>query len=122
MFSNKTAVIGIVEKKKDSGQIKALATKQANATVALPFLRSSIADGTVVHSDESHICTGVKRTFDHEFVNHSKLEYSRAGVHTNTGVLSGAKQDVTAKYPFARPCPYSNSACHAKKRGHSPSH
>src|SRR5665213_3393499 len=40
MFDNKTAVIGIVEKKKDSGQIKAIATKQADATVALPFLRS----------------------------------------------------------------------------------
>ncbi len=93
MFSNKTAVIGIVEKKKDSGQIKALATKQANATVALPFLRSSLSDNTVVHSDESRIYNRVKRTFDHEFVNHSKLEYSRAGVHTNTteGILGTIK-------------------------------
>lgn len=46
MFDNKTAVIGIVEKEKDSGQIKAMTTKQADATVALLFLRSSITAGT----------------------------------------------------------------------------
>ncbi len=57
MFDNKTVVIGIVEKKKDIGQIKALTTKQADATVALPFLHSSVAVGTVVHSDESRIYT-----------------------------------------------------------------
>ena len=105
MFSNKTAVIGIVEKKKDSGQIKALATKQANATVALPFLRSSLTDNTVVHSDESRIYTRVKRTFDHEFVNHSKLEYSRAGVHTNTieGFWGQLKRSIDGTYHCVSP-------------------
>lgn len=105
MFSNKTAVIGIVEKKKDSGQIKALATKQANATVALPFLHSSIAAGTIVHSDESRIYTRVKRTFDHEFVNHSKLEYSRAGVHTNTieGFWGQLKRSINGTYHCVSP-------------------
>lgn len=72
MFDNKTAVIGIVEKKKDAGQAKALVTKQADATVALPYLRSIIAKGTVVHSDERKIYTQVRRQFDHEFENHSK--------------------------------------------------
>lgn len=105
MFSNKTAVIGIVEKKKDSGQIKALATKQANATVALPFLHSSIATGTVVQSDESRIYTRVKRTFDHEFVNHSKLEYVRAGVHTNTieGFWGQLKRSIDGTYHCVSP-------------------
>lgn len=105
MFDNKTAVIGIVEKKKDSGQIKALATKQANATVALPFLQSSIVVGTIVHSDESRIYTRVKRTFDHEFVNHSKLEYSRAGVHTNTieGFWGQLKRSIDGTYHCVSP-------------------
>lgn len=105
MFSNKTAVIGIVEKKKDSGQIKAFATKQANATVALPFLHSSIAAGTIVHSDESRIYTRVKRTFDHEFVNHSKLEYVRAGVHTNTieGFWGQLKRSIDGTYHCVSP-------------------
>lgn len=105
MFDNKTAVIGIVEKKKDSGQIKALATKQADATVALPFLRSSIAVGTVVHSDESRIYTRVRRQFDHEFVNHSKLEYVRAGVHTNTieGFWGQLKRSIDGTYHCVSP-------------------
>ncbi len=105
MFSNKTAVIGIVEKKKDSGQIKALATRQANATVALPFLRSSLADNTIVHSDESRIYTRVKRTFNHEFVNHSKLEYARAGVHTNTieGFWGQLKRSIDGTYHCVSP-------------------
>lgn len=105
MFDNKTAVIGIVEKKKDSGQIKALATKQADATVALPFLRSSIAAGTVVHSDESRIYTRVRRQFDHEFVNHSKLEYVRAGVHANTieGFWGQLKRSIDGTYHCVSP-------------------
>lgn len=105
MFDNKTAVIGIVEKKKDSGQIKAIATKQADATVALPFLRSSIAAGTVVHSDESRIYTRVRRQFDHEFVNHSKLEYVRAGVHTNTieGFWGQLKRSIDGTYHCLSP-------------------
>lgn len=105
MFDNKTAVIGIVEKKKDSGQIKAIATKQADATIALPFLRSSIAAGTVVHSDESRIYTRVRRQFDHEFVNHSKLEYVRAGVHTNTieGFWGQLKRSIDGTYHCVSP-------------------
>lgn len=105
MFDNKTAVIGIVEKKKNSGQIKALATKQADSTVALPFLRSSITTGTVVHSDESRIYTRVRRQFDHEFVNHSKLEYVRAGVHTNTieGFWGQLKRSIDGTYHCVSP-------------------
>ena len=105
LFDNKTAVIGIVEKQKNSGQVKALATKQADATVALPFLRSSIAAGTVVHSDESRIYTRVKRQFDHEFVNHSKLEYVRAGVHTNTieGFWGQLKRSIDGTYHCVSP-------------------
>lgn len=105
MFDNKTAVIGIVEKKKNSGQIKAIATKQADATVALPFLRSSVTIGTVVHSDVSRIYTRVRRQFNHEFVNHSKLEYVRAGVHTNTieGFWGQLKRSIDGTYHCVSP-------------------
>ncbi len=39
-WDNKTAVIGMVEKKKGEGKITAITTKQANPTVALPFIRA----------------------------------------------------------------------------------
>ena len=104
-FDNKTAVIGIAEKKKGFGQAKAIVTKQADATVALTFLRSSLALGSVIHSDESIIYDCVKRTFDHEFVNHSKLEYARAGIHTNTieGFWGQLKHSIDGTYRCVSP-------------------
>ena len=83
-YSNKQAVIGVVEKKKDTGKVRAFATKQADATVAVPFLRESVAPDSVIHTDESRIYNRVKRNFDHQVVNHSELEYVRNGVSTNT--------------------------------------
>ncbi|HEU4967188.1 MAG TPA: IS1595 family transposase, partial [Candidatus Saccharimonadales bacterium] len=73
-YTNKMAVIGAVEAKKGSGRIKAVVTKQADATIALPFLRASLAPGSTLHTDDSRIYNRVKRDFTHEFVNHSKLE------------------------------------------------
>jgi len=99
-FDNKTAVVGIVEKKIHSGHIKAFTTKHADATVMLPFLRSNIAPGSTLQTDESRIYSRVKRDFTHEFVNHSKLEYVRAGVHTNTieGFWGQLKRSLDGTY------------------------
>ena len=83
-WDNKTAVVGIVEKNKKIGRVKAITTKHTDATVALPFLKTNILPGSVLHTDDSRIYSRVKRDFDHAFVNHSKREYVRAGVHTNT--------------------------------------
>ncbi|HEU4966363.1 MAG TPA: IS1595 family transposase, partial [Candidatus Saccharimonadales bacterium] len=73
-YTNKMAVIGVVEAKKGNGRMKAVVTKQADATIALPFLRASLAPGSTLHTDDSRIYNRVKRDFTHEFVNHSKLE------------------------------------------------
>lgn len=54
-WDNKTAVIGMVEKKKGEGKITAITTKQANATVALPFIRAMARQGTEIQTDESRI-------------------------------------------------------------------
>ena len=40
MLDNKTAVIGMTEKQKGIGQVKAIATKRADASVALTFIRA----------------------------------------------------------------------------------
>jgi transposase len=104
-FSNKTAVVGIVEKKKGIGQVKAFATKQADATTTLPFLRSNILPGSTLQTDESRIYSRVKRDFTHEFVNHSKLEYVRSGVHTNTieGFWGQLKRSLDGTYHCVSP-------------------
>lgn len=105
MYDNKTAVVGIVEKKKGTGQVKAFATKHADATVTLPFLRASIKQGSTLHTDDSRIYSRVKRDFTHEFVNHSKLEYVKAGVHTNTieGFWGQLKRSLDGTYHCVSP-------------------
>jgi transposase len=104
-FDNKTAVVGIVEKKKGTGHVKAFATKQADATVTLPFLRANIATGSTLQTDDSRIYSRVKRDFTHEFVNHSKFEYVRAGVHTNTieGFWGQLKRSIDGTYHCVSP-------------------
>ncbi|MGB4966626.1 MAG: IS1595 family transposase [Candidatus Saccharimonadales bacterium] len=104
-FANKTAVVGIVEKKKGVGQVKAFTTKHADATVTLPFLRANIAPGSTLQTDESRIYSRVKRDFTHEFVNHSKLEYVKSGVHTNTieGFWGQLKRSIDGTYHCVSP-------------------
>ena len=104
-FDNKTAVVGIVEKKKGAGRVKAFATKQADATVTLPFLRANIQTGSTLYTDDSRIYSRVKRDFSHEFVNHSKLEYVKSGVHTNTieGFWGQLKRSIDGTYHCVSP-------------------
>jgi transposase-like protein len=103
-FDNKTAVIGIVEKHKE-GHVKALTTKQADATVTLPFIRANVEAGSTLHTDDSRIYSRVKRDFTHEFVNHSKFEYVKAGVHTNTieGFWGQLKRSLDGTYHCVSP-------------------
>lgn len=104
-FANKTAVIGIVERQKQTGQARAIATKQADATVALPFMRAAIKQGGEVHTDESKIYSRVKREYAHQFINHSKGEYAREGITTNTieGFWSQMKRSIDGTYHCVGP-------------------
>ncbi len=104
-FDNKTAVIGMVEKKKYSGQIAAIATKRADATIALPFIRAMAKQGAEIQTDESKIYHRVKREYYHRYVNHSKEEYSKGGVSTNTieGFWSQMKRSIDGTYHCVSP-------------------
>lgn len=105
MLSNKTAVIGMVEKQKATGQVKAIATKRADATVALPFIRAMAKQGSEIQSDESTIYHRVKREYFHRFITHSKEEYSKDGVYTNTieGFWSQMKRSIDGTYHCVSP-------------------
>ena len=105
MLDNKTAVIGMVEKKKDIGQVAAIATKRADASVALPFIRAMAKQGSEIQTDESKIYHRVKREYAHRFVNHSKEEYSKDGISTNTieGFWSQMKRSIDGTYHCVSP-------------------
>lgn len=104
-WDNKTAIIGMVEKKKGEGKITAITTKQANATVALPFIRAMATQGTEIQTDESRIYHRVKREYAHRFINHSKEEYSVNGISTNTieGFWSQMKRSIDGTYHCVSP-------------------
>ena len=101
-YDNKTAVVGIVEK---NGRAKAFTTKHPDATVTIPYLKANIAEGSTLHTDESGIYSRVKRDFTHELINHSKYEYVRAGVTTNTieGFWGQLKRSLDGTYHSVSP-------------------
>jgi transposase-like protein len=99
-YDNKVAVIGIVEKKKKTGRIRTTVTKRADATVALPFIKASLKQNTVVHTDESRIYNRLKRDFIHDTVNRSQKEFVRENVSTQQidGAWSHLKAGLDAIY------------------------
>ncbi len=99
-WKNKSAVVGIVEKKKEVGQIRAFATKHADATNTMPFLKATLNEGAVLHTDESRIYTRAKWLFIHDSVNHSQGEYARGLVSTTTidGFWNLMKRSIKGTY------------------------
>lgn len=99
-FANKHAVVGVVEKKKEVGQIRAFATKAANATNTIPFLRDTLREGAEIHTDESRIYDRAKWYFLHESVNHNQGEYARGTVSTTTidGFWNLMKRSIKGTY------------------------
>lgn len=101
-YRKKTPVVGVVEKK---GRLKAQVVSGANATTIIPYLKANIKPLSFIHTDESRIYKRVKRDFQHSFVTHSKKEFSRKGVHTNTieGFWSQFKRSVNGTYHSISP-------------------
>lgn len=102
-FDNKTLIIGVVEK---GGSAKAVVARGgANTTTAIPFLKATVENRSTIHTDESRIYSRVKRDFAHEFVNHSKHEYVKAGIHTNTieGFWGNMKTTISGTYHCVSP-------------------
>ncbi len=99
-FNNKAAVIGVVEKKKEVGQIRAFAAKRADATNTMPFLRSYLPIGAVLHTDESRIYHRAKLEFIHQYVTHRYGEYARGAVSTTTidGFWNLLKRSIRGTY------------------------
>lgn len=76
-----------------------------NATTAIPFLNAHVETGSKVMSDESRIYNRVKREYTHAFVTHSKEEYVRGEIHTNTieGFWGNMKNSISGTYHCVSP-------------------
>lgn len=83
-FSNKMAIIGMVEKHKGAGQLRTKAVRHADVNNITSFVRKNLKPGSVLHTDESYLYGVVKNEYEHDFVTHSHKEYVRKdGVGTN---------------------------------------
>lgn len=93
---SKKPVLAIIER---GGKMKA-AVAYEDATTVLPFLRDNVDRKTMINSDAFRGYHRVSLSFDHEFVNHAKREYSRQGVNTNTveGFFGQLKRSVNGTY------------------------
>lgn len=103
MYDNKTGVYGVAER---YGSAKAvIAQGGVNASTAIPFLKANVEAGSNVMSDESQIYNRVKQNYTHAYVTHSKDEYVRGNVHTNTieGFWGQMKSSMRGTYHCVSP-------------------
>jgi len=79
--SFKTAVIGMRER---GGRSRAFTVKGVTTTSLVTAVRQNVLPGAEVHSDEYIGYRPLMQTHVHKTVNHSKEEFSRNGVTTNS--------------------------------------
>lgn len=89
-----------LKRKKEVGQIRAFAAKRADATNTMPFLRTYLPIGAVLHTDESSIYQCAKLEFIHQYVTHRYGEYARGAVSTTTidGFWNLLKRSIRGTY------------------------
>lgn len=77
-----------------------MVTKQADATVVLPFIRASIKQGTQIYTDGSPIYNNIKREYLHSTVIHSRWQWADGDVTTNAieSFWSHLKRGITGNY------------------------
>ncbi|MEZ4777952.1 MAG: IS1595 family transposase [Flavobacteriaceae bacterium] len=77
----KTMVVGIIER---NGEVVLKKVPQAIKYEVDPIIDTHVAEGAEIHTDESHLYSDLKFYFTHSTVVHSKSEFVRGNVHTNT--------------------------------------
>jgi len=84
-----------------TGRAKSIVVKDLKVSTLLPILRENIAAEAIVYTDEARQYSKLGKEFaDHDFTTHSKGEYGRGVVHTNTveGYFSIFKRGMKGVY------------------------
>jgi len=80
--SGKRAIVSLVER---GGEVRSFHVKQANKENVANIVTQNIKQESVLATDESPLYKAVgKELLDHQTVKHSRGEYVRGGVHSNT--------------------------------------
>jgi hypothetical protein len=99
---DKQPVIGIVERGKDGkpSQVKVVAVPKVSKLSMLPVLWNTVEEGAALFTDEAPIYNNMEQKYEHAIVNHSRKEYVRGEVHTNSveGVWSLFNRAVVGSF------------------------
>jgi transposase-like protein len=98
-YAHKNAMLTLIDRK--SGKSKSFTVENVKASTLLPILRENIAKEAIVYTDEAKQYGKVGSEFaEHDFTTHSKGEYVRGNVHTNTleGYFSIFKRGMKGIY------------------------
>tara|TARA_B100001964_G_C14131959_1_gene553327 strand:+ start:220 stop:1170 length:951 start_codon:yes stop_codon:yes gene_type:complete len=98
-YAHKNAMLSLVDR--TTGQSKSFVVKDVKADTLLPILRENIAKEAIVYTDEAKQYGKLGSEFaDHDFTTHSKGNYVRGNVHTNTieGYFSIFKRGMKGVY------------------------
>lgn len=99
---HKTPVLGLVER---GGAVRAQVTTTASTKTAQRFIEATLSPTARLHTDESPIYHHVAQRWPHETINHSRGEYARGLVTTNTieGFWSQLKRSLHGTYHAVSP-------------------
>jgi len=94
---NKTAVVGVVERK---GEVRAKAVENVKSSTITPLIRQNVQIGANLMTDEWPSYNKVGKEYNHQKVLHRAKEYVRGDVHTNTieGFWSQLKRSIDGTY------------------------
>jgi transposase-like protein len=98
-YAHKNAMLSLVDR--TTGKSRSFVVKDVTKATLLPILRENIAKEATIYTDEAKQYTFLGREFaDHDFTTHSKGEYGRGVVHTNTveGYFSVFKRGMKGLY------------------------
>jgi len=98
-YAHKNAMLSLVDR--TTGKSKSFVVEDVKASTLLPILRENIAKEAIVYTDEAKQYTKVGAEFaEHDFTTHSKGQYVRGNVHTNTieGYFSIFKRGMKGVY------------------------
>lgn len=98
-YAHKNAMLSLVDR--TTGRTKSIVVDNVKASTLLPILRENIAKEAIVYTDEAKQYNRLGSEFaDHDFTTHSKGNYVRGNVHTNTieGYFSIFKRGMKGVY------------------------
>lgn len=99
---NSRPVVTLVER---GGRVRSFHVASADKQTVQQIVLDNVYRDTRLHTDESRLYTGMNDRYqDHETVNHSRKEYARGNVHTNSaeGYFSIFKRGMKGVYQHCK--------------------